>query len=100
MCKLTKFTYEMELKVRMLMMLTGPENVRWVHARQMGIKHVVAKLAPELTGKPSPWDEASLVSEKRVTAGAGAPALSNTHDFSISLAAPRQRRLLFRSSLT
>jgi mannonate dehydratase len=55
----------------MLMMLTGPENVRWVHARQMGITQVVAKLAPELTGKPSPWDEASLMSEKQRYAEAG-----------------------------
>lgn len=39
-------------------------DIKWVLARQMGIKYAIAKLAPELTGKLPPWDFESLRSSK------------------------------------
>lgn len=46
--------------MRLVMMLQGTENIRWAHARQMGVSGAVAKLAPDLTGLPPPYDLGSL----------------------------------------
>ena len=42
------------------MMLPPREDRRWVVARQMGVRHAIAKLAPDLTGRAPPWDRASI----------------------------------------
>jgi mannonate dehydratase len=42
------------------MMLPPQEDRRWVVAGQMGVRHAIAKLAPELTGRAPPWDRASI----------------------------------------
>jgi mannonate dehydratase len=42
------------------MLLPPKPDRRWVLARQMGITAVIAKLAPELTGRTPPWDVDSL----------------------------------------
>lgn len=53
------------------MMLQGEDNVRWAHARQMGVSGAVAKLSPELTGLPPPFDLGSLRSAYKRYARAG-----------------------------
>jgi mannonate dehydratase len=42
------------------MLLTPPEDRRWGIARQMGVTHTIAKLAPELTGDDPIDDRAAL----------------------------------------
>jgi mannonate dehydratase len=42
------------------MMLPPTPDRRWTLARQMGVKHAIAKLAPELTGTLPPWDSEAL----------------------------------------
>ena len=49
--------------VKLAMLILPREDRRWVLARQMGVTHAIAKLAPELTGKLPPWDLDSLDSE-------------------------------------
>lgn len=46
--------------MKLSMMLPARPDRRWTLAAQMGVRHVVAKLAPDLTGRAPPWDEASL----------------------------------------
>jgi mannonate dehydratase len=56
--------------MRLCMMIPPVEDRRWVLARQMGVTAAIAKLAPELTGKPPPFDFDSLRSEtERYRAG-------------------------------
>jgi mannonate dehydratase len=42
------------------MLLPPKPDRRWVVARQMGVTAAIAKLAPDLTGRPPPFDESSL----------------------------------------
>lgn len=42
------------------MMLPPTPDRRWAVARQMGVRHAIAKLAPELTGTNPPWDADAL----------------------------------------
>ncbi len=42
------------------MLLTPPQDRRWGNARQMGVTHAIAKLAPELTGDAAIDDPAAL----------------------------------------
>lgn len=51
-----------EPEVKLAMLILPQKDRRWDLARQMGIKHVIAKLAPELTGTAPPWDYAALKS--------------------------------------
>jgi mannonate dehydratase len=46
--------------MKLCMLLPPREDRRWVIARQMGVRHAIAKLAPEITGRQAPWDRASL----------------------------------------
>jgi mannonate dehydratase len=46
--------------MRLCMLLPPKPDRRWTVARQMGVTSAIAKLAPELTGRPPPWDAASL----------------------------------------
>jgi mannonate dehydratase len=46
--------------MRLCMLLPPKPDRRWVVARQMGVTSAIAKLAPELTGRPPPSDPASL----------------------------------------
>jgi mannonate dehydratase len=46
--------------MRLCMMLPPVPDRRWAVARQMGVRHAIAKLAPELTGGPPPWDMDAL----------------------------------------
>lgn len=46
--------------MRLAMMLQGQENIRWAHARQMGVTGAVAKLSSELTDLPPPYEIAGL----------------------------------------
>lgn len=57
--------------MRLVMMLQGQDNVRWAHARQMGVTGAVAKLSPELTGLPPPYILDSLRSARERYAQAG-----------------------------
>ncbi len=43
----------------------------WRLARQMGIRHAIVKAAPELTGRPPPWDIDALRAIQRDLADAG-----------------------------
>lgn len=43
----------------------------WALCRQMGIADVVVKVAPELTGRPAPWDRDALAGVVNELAGAG-----------------------------
>ncbi|MEM1363346.1 MAG: mannonate dehydratase [Pseudomonadota bacterium] len=45
------------------MMIPPREDRRWTVAGQMGLRHAIAKLAPELTGKAPPYDFEALQSE-------------------------------------
>jgi mannonate dehydratase len=49
--------------IKLAMLILPQVDRRWALARQMGVRHAIAKLAPELTGKPPPWDLESLRSE-------------------------------------
>ncbi|WP_374138020.1 MULTISPECIES: mannonate dehydratase [unclassified Sphingomonas] len=49
--------------IKLTMLIPPAVDRRWPLASQMGIRHVIAKLAPELTGKLPPWDYDSLRSE-------------------------------------
>jgi len=53
------------------LLLSGHFNEKWALARQIGVRHVVAKLAPELTGMNPPWDHATLVHFQSAFADAG-----------------------------
>ncbi|WP_206517634.1 mannonate dehydratase [Sphingobium algorifonticola] len=57
--------------VKLTMLILPKEDRRWGLARQMGVTHAIAKLAPELTGKLPPWDYESLRSEVDRYAAAG-----------------------------
>lgn len=46
--------------MRLCMLLPPKPDRRWVAARRMGVTSAVAKLAPELPGRPPPSDAASL----------------------------------------
>ena len=46
--------------MRLCMLLPPKPDRRWILARQMGVSAAIAKLAPELTGRPAPFDEVSL----------------------------------------
>src|SRR3712207_9386060 len=46
--------------MKLCMLLPPKPDQRWALARQMGVDHAIAKLAPELTGTPPPWDEKAL----------------------------------------
>ncbi len=46
--------------MRLCMLLPPKPDRRWVVARQMGVRSAIAKLAPELTGRPPPSEAASL----------------------------------------
>jgi D-mannonate dehydratase len=46
--------------MRLCMLLPPKFDRRWTVARQMGVRHAIAKLAPELTGRAPPWDRASI----------------------------------------
>jgi mannonate dehydratase len=46
--------------MRLCMLLPPSPDRRWTVARQMGVRGAIAKLAPELTGRPPPSDRASL----------------------------------------
>ena len=46
--------------MKLCMMLPPKPDRRWTLARQMGVRCAIAKLAPELTGTPPPWDADSL----------------------------------------
>lgn len=46
--------------MHLCMLLPPKPDRRWKVARQMGVSAAIAKLAPDLTGRPPPWDEASL----------------------------------------
>ena len=49
--------------MQLCMMIPPTEDRRWTVARQMGVRHAIAKLAPELTGKAPPWNYDALASE-------------------------------------
>ena len=51
--------------MRLAMMLQGQENIRWAHARQMGVMGAVARLSPGLTDLPPPYEIASLEAAER-----------------------------------
>nr|WP_295926254.1 mannonate dehydratase [uncultured Dyadobacter sp.] len=51
------------MKLSFLFFGNKPDE-KWALARQMGIDHAIAKLAPELTGDLPPWDKASLKKSK------------------------------------
>ncbi|MGH7955963.1 MAG: mannonate dehydratase, partial [Opitutaceae bacterium] len=53
------------------MLLPFAPDHRWHLARQCGVTHAVAKLAPELTGRNPPWDFAVLRAAKERFAAAG-----------------------------
>lgn len=57
--------------VKLTMMILPKVDRRWVLAKQLGVNHAVAKLAPELTGKLAPYDYDSLRSEVDRYAEAG-----------------------------
>lgn len=57
--------------VKLTMLVLPTADRRWALARQMGVRHAIAKLAPELTGKLPPWDYESLKSEVDRYAAAG-----------------------------
>jgi len=57
--------------VKLCMMIPPAPDRRWTVARQMGVTDAIAKLAPDLTGKPPPWDADSLASEVRRYAAGG-----------------------------
>ena len=42
--------------MRLAMMLPPKPDRRWTLARQMGVENAIAKLAPEMTGRPPPSD--------------------------------------------
>lgn len=46
--------------MRLCMFLPASADRRWTVARQMGVTRAIAKLAPDLTGRPPPHDRASL----------------------------------------
>jgi mannonate dehydratase len=46
--------------MQLAMLLPPVPDRRWTVARQLGVRHAIAKLAPELTGGPPPCDEATL----------------------------------------
>jgi mannonate dehydratase len=46
--------------MKLCMMLPPREDRRWVVARQMGVRHAIAKLAPELTGRAPPCSKESI----------------------------------------
>ncbi|HYW58123.1 MAG TPA: mannonate dehydratase [Polaromonas sp.] len=46
--------------MKLSMMLPAKADRRWTLASQMGVRHVISKLAPELTGNPPPYEEQSL----------------------------------------
>lgn len=49
--------------MKLCMMIPPTVDRRWTIAHQMGVRHAIAKLAPELTGKAPPWDIDALTSE-------------------------------------
>jgi mannonate dehydratase len=53
------------MKLSFLFFGNTPDE-KWVLARQMGIENAIAKLAPDLTGKPPIWDINSLSYSKEV----------------------------------
>ena len=57
--------------VKLTMMILPTVDRRWALARQMGVTDAIAKLAPELTGKPAPYDYDALKSEVDRYAEAG-----------------------------
>lgn len=57
--------------IKLTMLILPKADRRWDLARQMGVSHVIAKLAPDLTGKLPPWDYDSLRSEVDRYAAAG-----------------------------
>lgn len=57
--------------MRLCMMLPPVPDRRWVLAGQMGVRHAIAKLAPELTGTLPPWDLDSLAAHRARYARAG-----------------------------
>ena len=57
--------------LKLTMLIQPKTDRRWALARQMGVQHVIAKLAPELTGKAAPHDYDSLKSEVDRYAAAG-----------------------------
>ncbi|MBR4219864.1 MAG: mannonate dehydratase, partial [Victivallales bacterium] len=42
------------------LMLPARQNIQWTLAAQLGVKHIVTKAAPELTGLPDPSDYEAL----------------------------------------
>jgi mannonate dehydratase len=50
----------MSAPIKLTMLILPRRDRRWDLARQMGIQHVIAKLAPELTGGLPPWDYSAL----------------------------------------
>jgi mannonate dehydratase len=53
------------MKLSFLFFGNSPDE-KWVLARQMGIEHAIAKLAPELTGALPMWDYNSLERSKQI----------------------------------
>lgn len=55
-----------------LSLLLKPQKTNaWALARQIGITHIISKLAPELTGLNPPWDKDALFSKKAEFEAAG-----------------------------
>ena len=42
------------------MMLPVKPDIKWTLARQVGVDYAITKAAPELSGRPAPWDFSSL----------------------------------------
>jgi mannonate dehydratase len=57
--------------VKLTMMVLPEPDRRWALARQMGVTEAIAKLAPDLTGKPAPDNHDALRSEVDRYAEAG-----------------------------
>lgn len=49
--------------MKLCMMIPPAVDRRWILAQQMGVTRAIAKLAPELTGLPPPWDDAALAAQ-------------------------------------
>ncbi|HVG14060.1 MAG TPA: mannonate dehydratase, partial [Chitinophagaceae bacterium] len=58
------------MKLSFLFFGNRPDE-KWQLARQMGITHAIAKLAPEITGALPPWDLDSLKNSKEIFERAG-----------------------------
>ncbi len=57
--------------MKLAMLLPAKPDIKWQLARQVGVARAVTKAAPELTGRPAPWDLDALRAAQQEFAASG-----------------------------